>query len=189
VLLLADATGHGIGPALSVTQVRAMLRIAVRMSDDLSQIATHMNEQLCADLPTGRFVTCWLGQLSSADGTLTAVSAGQAPLLRYHRARDEFEVENAHATPFGLFDMGPIAVPEPLRLEPGDIYAVLSDGIFEAADPDDEQFGEERVQQVIRERREASAAEILTAIREASESFARGVPPGDDRTILIVKKL
>ena len=49
ILLLADATGHGIGPALSVTQVRAMLRMAVRMQLDLVRIATHMNEQLCAD--------------------------------------------------------------------------------------------------------------------------------------------
>ena len=47
VLLLADATGHGIGPALSVTQVRAMLRMAVRISPDLSRIGTHMNQQLC----------------------------------------------------------------------------------------------------------------------------------------------
>ena len=188
VLLLADATGHGIGPALSVTQVRAMLRIAVRMSSDLSTIANHINTQLCEDLPGGRFVTCWLGQLDSTTGTLTAVSGGQAPLLRYHAARDEFEVLSADSPPFGLFDVGPIEVPPPMTLEPGDIFAVMSDGIFEAADPSDEQFGEGRVQDQIRQHRDASAAELLNAIRQAERAFSQGAPAADDRTILIVKR-
>ena len=188
VLLLADATGHGIGPALSATQVRAMLRIAVRMSSDLSKIATHINQQLCADLPSGRFVTCWLGQLDPVEGTLTAVSGGQAPLLLYKSEPDEFEVRTADAPPMGLFDLGPIDVPPATHLAPGDIYAVLSDGIFEATDPQEVEFGEERVQQVIREHRDASAADILANIREATESFTQGAPANDDRTIIIIKR-
>ena len=187
VLLLADATGHGIGPALSVVQVRAMLRVAVRMSLDLSEIATHINEQLCADLPTGRFITCWLGQLSSEDHSLRAVSAGQGPLLRYDAAQDEFEVRGADTTPLGLFDHGKIDVPPALKMEPGDIYAVISDGIFEATDPAGEEFGVERVQRAIHEHRESSARDILAGIREAAEVFAQGEPPNDDRTIIVIK--
>jgi len=102
VLLLADATGHGIGPALSVTQVRAMLRIAVRASLRLADIATYLNQQLCADLPDGRFVTCWLGELSSAGHSLTAISAGQGPLVLYRRAHDRFELPDTTTQPFGL---------------------------------------------------------------------------------------
>jgi serine phosphatase RsbU (regulator of sigma subunit) len=189
VLLLADATGHGIGPALSVVQVRAMLRIAVRMSSDLSEIATHMNQQLCADLPTGRFITCWLGEIRSSDGSLGTLSAGQGPLLRYRAASDEFEITKADVPPFGLFDTGKLEVPAPIKLERGDIYAAISDGIYEAADPDDAMFDEDRTMEVIREHRDASASEILSAVREAAENFARGRPPDDDRTIIIVKRV
>jgi len=192
VLLLADATGHGIGPALSVTQVRSMLRMAVRMSSDLSVIATHINTQLCEDLPSGRFVTCWLGQLDASAGTLTAVSGGQAPLLHYVAAGDRFEVLAADSPPFGLFDAGPIAVPAPRTLAPGDVFAVLSDGIFEATDPADpaeDAFGHERVEALIREHRDDSAAEILEAIRSAETAFTRGEPADDDRTILIIKRV
>jgi serine phosphatase RsbU (regulator of sigma subunit) len=188
VLLLADATGHGIGPALSVTQVRAMLRIAVRASLDLGEVATHMNEQLCADLPSGRFVTCWLGELRAEDYTLTSVSAGQGPLVHYHAARDEFETPDTDTQPFGLLDLGPIAVPPPRVLEPGDIYAVLSDGIYETADPSGEDFGLERVQRVIHEHRKASARELQERLREAAEAFGQGAPAADDRTILIIKR-
>jgi serine phosphatase RsbU (regulator of sigma subunit) len=188
VLLLADATGHGIGPALSVLQVRAMLRIAVRMMHDLSSIATHLNEQLCADLPSGRFITCWLGLIDAGAGTLTAVSGGQGPLLYYRAADDTFEVRQGDTTPFGLFEHDRIEVPPPRRMEPGDVFAAISDGIFEAA-RGEEEFGAERVQQVIREHREAGAAEILTAIREAQERFTEGGPAGDDRTMVLVKRV
>jgi serine phosphatase RsbU (regulator of sigma subunit) len=188
VLLLADATGHGIGPALSVVQVRAMLRIAVRMSSDLSEIATHMNQQLCADLPGGHFITCWLGELSSSDGRLGTLSAGQGPLLWYRAGRDEFETRSADVPPLGLFDSGKIEVPSPTAMERGDIYAAISDGIYEAADPDEAMLGEEPVMQVIRDHRESTASEILAAVREAAETFARGRPPDDDRTIIIIKR-
>ena len=189
VLLLADATGHGIGPALSVTQVRAMLRIAVRASLGLGDIATHMNEQLCADLPSGRFVTCWLGELRSEDHTLASVSAGQGPLVHYHAARDEFENPDTDTQPFGLLDLGPVVAPPPRVLEPGDIYAVLSDGIYETQDPSGEDFGLEGVQRVIHEHRQASAEELTRRLREAAEEHGQGAPAADDRTILIIKRV
>ncbi|NNL66169.1 MAG: SpoIIE family protein phosphatase, partial [Myxococcales bacterium] len=81
VLLMADATGHGIGPALSATQVRSMLRMAVRTGEPLANIVRHLNDQLHEDLGSGRFVTAWLGELDAATGTLRSFSAGQAPVL------------------------------------------------------------------------------------------------------------
>jgi serine phosphatase RsbU (regulator of sigma subunit) len=189
VLLLADATGHGIGPALSVTQLRAMLRMAVRMSPDLGGIVPQINDQLKADLPTGRFITAWLGHLRVEDHTLTTFSAGQAPLVRYRAASNRFEVLESDAMPFGLVAGMQIEVPEPFVMEPGDLYAAISDGIFEAADPADEEFGVERVIEVIRENLEASAEEILEAIRQATESFTHGAPAEDDRTIILIKRI
>jgi len=177
VLLLADATGHGIGPALSVTQVRAMLRVAVRMTLDLSQIVTHINQQLCADLPNARFVTAWLGEIDSASGRLHSVSAGQAPILHYHASTDTFGVLKSDTMPLGMFDLGPIAIPDPVELVAGDIYAVISDGIFEAANRAEDQFGDARVQEIIRAHRKSPAQEILEQIREQTESFTEGLPP------------
>ena len=87
VLLLADATGHGIGPALSVTQVRAMLRMAIRTGEDFPAIIRHLNAQLCADLTEGRFVSAWLGLLDADEQTLTGFSCGQGPLLYYRAAQ------------------------------------------------------------------------------------------------------
>src|SRR5262249_17497490 len=104
LLLLADATGHGIGPALSVTQVRAMLRIAVRVGQDLPSIIRHLNAQLCADLTEGRFVSAWLGDLDSRDGTLAGFSCGQGPLLYYRAAAKRCDTLATDAVPLGCLD-------------------------------------------------------------------------------------
>jgi serine phosphatase RsbU (regulator of sigma subunit) len=189
VLLLADATGHGIGPALSVTQLRAMLRIAVRAGLSLSDIATHLNQQLCADLPDGRFITCWLGEIRSGEHVLSTLSAGQGPLLLYRAANDSFEMPDTDTQPFGLLDLGPIEAPPPLELQPGDIYAVISDGIFESTNSRKEEYGVEEVQKVIRQHRGESAETIKDEIQKAEAAFSRGSPAADDRTILIIKRV
>ena len=188
VLLLADATGHGIGPALSVTQVRAMLRVAVRMSRDLVEIAGLMNEQLCQDLPPGRFITAWLGALDPGSKSLTTFSAGQGPLVHYRAASDEFSVTGADSIPLGLMPTLTGTTPVKLEMEPGDIYVVFSDGIYESTDPNDEEFDVERTLELIRKHKNAAASEIMKQIRESVEEFTQGAPPADDRTGILIKR-
>jgi len=188
VFLLADATGHGIGPALCVTQIRAMLRMAVRMGHDLLTIVRHLNAQLCADLPGDRFITAWLGELNARDHTLTSFSAGQAPLLRYDAGRSEVEVLSADMPPFGVLDDLPIELPTPILMKPGDIFAVISDGVFEAVNDAKEQFGLARVSEILSLHHRSSPPQILWSIREALAQFTGSVPAADDRTAVILKR-
>jgi len=189
VLMLADATGHGIGPALSAMQLRAMLRMAMRLSGDLESIARHINEQLCEDLPGARFLTTWFGMLDTEHSTLRTFSGGQAPLMLYRAATDAVEWLQADAPPLGILPTIPIHIGEPVDLHPGDLYLVFSDGIFEAKDPDDALFGEERVETAVRAHRHDTPHAILAAVREAVDAFARGRPADDDRTAIIIKRL
>ncbi len=186
-LLLADATGHGIGPALSVTQVRAMLRMAVRMQAGLDRIARHLNEQLCADLPGGRFVTAWLAELNAADHTITSFSAGQAPILRYRAAADRWEVLPADTMPLGISVTLDIAIGKPITLEPGDILAVISDGLFEASNGS-EKFGIDRTIEIISAHRDEPIAQSHVALREAVAEFSGDAPADDDRTAILVRR-
>ena len=188
LLLLADATGHGIGPALSATQVRAMLRMAVRLEAGLLSIARHMNEQLHADLQRGRFVTAWLGELDLRAHVLRSLAAGQAPLLRYEAARDRFEELPADTAPLGVLPELDAAGAREIALAPGDLVAVLSDGIFDARSPAGEAFGVERATRAMRAHRHESASRILAALRDVLDSFCAGRPAADDRTALLVKR-
>ena len=189
ILLLADATGHGIGPALSVTQVRAMLRMAALMRSDLLAIARNMNEQLCADLPGGRFVTVWLGELNAAEGTLTSFSGGQAPIVHYRADRGEFDVRPADTMPLGIDPSLEFTINDPIEMQPGDVVAVVSDGLLEAMDGAGDQFGTERALEVIAAHIRQRPIRIRTALRRAVEQFTSGAPATDDRTMIIVKRL
>ncbi|HTL27598.1 MAG TPA: SpoIIE family protein phosphatase, partial [Tepidisphaeraceae bacterium] len=102
VLLLADATGHGIGPALSVTQVRAMLRIGVRLRAELSNVLSQMNRQLCQDLGAERFVTAFLGLLDPSHHSVNYYSAGQAPLLHFRSRDRRIEWLDSSMLPLGI---------------------------------------------------------------------------------------
>ena len=102
LVLLADATGHGVGPALSVSQVRAMVRMGARLHPDVKVLLDHLNRQLCADLPAGHFVTAWLGRLVPATRELHWFSAGQAPLFHYVAATGAVDRYDANAFPLGI---------------------------------------------------------------------------------------
>lgn len=188
MLLMADATGHGVGPAISVTQLRSMLRMATHLGADVAHTVRHCNQQLCADLPGGRFITAWIAELDETNGSLTAISAGQAPLLHYHAADDRFETMGSDAVPFGVLDELEFATPPRRVLRAGDIFAAISDGIFEARDPDDELMGQDRVIRCLREVRGEPAAIILEFLRREVDAFCRGREADDDRTAIIVKR-
>ena len=189
LLLLADATGHGIGPALSVTQVRAMLRMAARAGSPIDEIALHMNEQLFADLADDRFVTAWVGQLDATTNRLVSFSAGQAPLLHYVAERNEVVQLGSDAPPLGVIEDLPMRAKQPIELAPGDLFAIISDGIFEAMSPERNDFGVDRVVELILANSAATPEEILARLREAVNEYTGGAAPDDDRTAILIKRL
>lgn len=187
LFFLADATGHGVGPAISVTQARSMLRMGLRAGASLLDILTHVNHQLSQDLPAGRFITAYVASLSLADDTLTSLSAGQAPILHYHHPSKRIHSTPADTLPLGITDTFD-AVPNELTLAPGDIVAILSDGFYEAASPTSELFGEERITDLIRQHHALPAAELLQTLHAAVTEHAHHAPPADDQTAILIKR-
>ena len=188
MLLLGDATGHGIGPALSVTQVRAMLRMAVRLGAGLDDAFRHINDQLSDDLSSNRFVTAFLGVLDTASHRLTYHAGGQGPILHYHAARREASLAAATTLPMGMM---PIFKPTAARewiIEPGDVVAAITDGIYEYENPAGKMFGDQRVVDLVREESGSSAEKILHRIVDEVTAFADGAPQNDDMTLVIVKR-
>jgi sigma-B regulation protein RsbU (phosphoserine phosphatase) len=188
LLLMGDATGHGIGPALSVTQVRAMVRIAARLKADLNDITLHVNSQLSDDLPSNRFVTAFLGELDAANHRVHYHAAGQGPLLHFHAGTGECEWLDASTFPMGIMPDLPMDEQPVFDLEPGDIVGLMSDGIFEYADPDNEQFMEKRAGEVVKAHHQESMDALIDHIRAAVREFARGAPQMDDMTIVLIKR-
>ena len=186
--MLADATGHGVGPALVVAEARAMLRALSDADLDISAVMARVNDLLTADLGQSRFVTCFFALLNGPGGTVRYVSAGQGPIIFYDRAADRFDELPATALPLGIMEGTDFNEQVRRKLAPGDMMVVTTDGFFEASDADGELFGTERICQIIRRCRDLPADEIIQNLRQKTFEFTGPVPQADDLTAIIVKK-
>lgn len=187
-LLMGDATGHGIGPALSATQVRAMLRVALRLNSSLDDAFVHINDQLCDDLPDDRFVTGFFGVLDGNTNTVDFHSGGQGPIMHFHAASGEFDWHPATTFPLGYMPQTNVAAPLRAEMEPGDVLGLISDGIYEYEDEPGEQFGQERVAEIVANGGELPAQELVDEILRAVRSHGGLAPQADDITIVLAKR-
>ena len=188
LVVIGDATGHGIAPALSVTQMHAMLRMAFRLGADLETAFRQVNDQLAETLPAGRFVTAFIGLLDAAAHRLRFVSGGQGPILHFRAALAECVTYKATSFPMGAMPLSGLRPAVEIDLAPGDILVLLTDGIYEYEDPDRAQFGVQRVEQTLRAHHHESSAALAGRLLGAVREFARGAPQDDDVTMVLVKR-
>lgn len=184
-LLLADATGHGIGAALVIAQCRSLTRGMLSVTSDVATVAQRVNGILSHDLTDDRFVTAFIGVLDARRHVLEYVAAGQGPLL--HIGADETQARGAGGMPFGIVPDASCPA-ERFELAPGDVVALLTDGFYEAAAPGGEQFGQERVVTFIRERPDVPLSEAITALHAELVRFSAGAPQADDLTAVIIRR-
>ena len=104
-VLLGDASGHGIGPALSATQMTGMLRVALRLGADLNAIFAQVNNQLVEDLPEEHFVTAFFGVLDTRTHAVGYHAAGQGPLLHFLRGDRRMPLAVAHHFSDGFHEL------------------------------------------------------------------------------------
>lgn len=188
-LLMGDATGHGIGPALSATQVRAMLRVAIRLESSLDDAFVHINDQLCEDLPDDRFVTGFFGLLDAETHTVRFHSGGQGPIMHFQADMGEYDWHPATTFPLGYIPQSDLQAPQSAELEAGDILGLISDGIYEYENEAGEQFGRKGVMRVLDDNPNANAQELVDKIMEAAREHGGSAPQADDITIVLARRL
>jgi phosphoserine phosphatase len=188
-MLLGDATGHGFGPALSATQMQAMLRVSFRHGADLDNAYMHVNNQLAEDLPDDRFITAFVGFLDPDSHAVEFHSGGQGPILHFHAADGTCEWYKPTTFPLGVMELDATEKAKRLTLAPGDILALISDGVYEYTAEDNSQFGEERVAEIMRDHYSLSMAELGQRLVDAAFAFGGEAPQADDITLVLVRRL
>jgi len=187
MLVVADASGHGIGPALVIAETRAMLRAVSLRGCDLPVVLDTVNELLTADLE-GRFVTCFVGLLDPLISTMTYAAAGHGPLLFYDRSKDAFARIMATGLPLGIMPDVDYTVTVTHGFDGGDFAAITTDGFFEAQNADGEQFGVSRMTEMFRRDRDLPAATMIENLHKAVAEFTAGQPQADDLTAIIIRR-
>lgn len=179
-LVLADVSGKGTAAALLMSATRGMLRSLAEAACSPGEVLTKLNRLLVEDFPAGRFVTMVYAVLDPAKRTLTFANAGHPhPLLMTGSSAHFLDVERG--TPLGLtpcdFSEVEVELPVDSRL------VLYSDGITEAENPADEEYGRMRLQGHFLRTDDASAESLLDDVR----SFANGSGLRDDASVILVK--
>jgi phosphoserine phosphatase len=188
LILMGDAAGHGFGPALSATQMQAMLRVAFRCGASLDEAYVHVNNQLAEDLPDDRYVTAFMGFLDPQRHSIRYHSGGQGPILHFRASTARCEWRPPSTFPVGVMQIERAGEAQALELEPGDALVLLSDGIYEYENRHGVQFGHERVGQVLERHHRLPAAELARQILSATFEHGGGAAQEDDITLVIVQR-
>jgi phosphoserine phosphatase len=185
-IFVGDASGHGIAPALVVSQARTLVRAMCELNPDPHTLLAITNARLSEDLEPGRFVTAFLGILDH-NGLLRWSSAGHGPVLARRTRESEIETLQPPGPPLGVMGEFLADPVEPMQLAPGGMLVVMSDGIFEAFAPDRQQFGVERVHDLMTRNPDIKPAELLGAVRSAVHDWQGKPEPADDQTMVIAQ--
>jgi PAS domain S-box-containing protein len=186
-IAIGDVCGHGIGSALLMVELRAYLRAFARQSADVGNIFSLTNNALVSDLEQDRFATLIFCCLDPSTRSFVYASAGhtQGYILDANGAVKQ--TLDSTDIPLGFMPDHPFTCSSALILEPGDLLALLTDGILDAERPDQEAFGIERTLEFIRTHRHEQAQDIVNGLYGAVREFSDGLPQIDDITAVLCK--
>ena len=188
---IADATGHGIGPALLIAACRAYFRALANHLDPLPRITQQVDALLAADIPAGRFITAAIALLDPREHKLWFYSAGHAPTYLYIASDDRVQTFDADQPPLGTsFGLdGEDSPARTITLQPGDALVLVTDGLFECSNPAGELRGIERLGESIRTNHAIDAVGLVQRLHAEVRDYSQGTPQEDDLTAVVVKRV
>jgi serine phosphatase RsbU (regulator of sigma subunit) len=187
-LLIADASGHSLGSALMITMTRSILRHELMRSRPLDRILFNINQVMLGDLVRAEmFISLFCARYNTATHQLTFVNAGHNPPLLQRAAKQNPEkLDGDTGVILGILETA-IYKEHTILLNAGDILLLYTDGVTEARNPAGQQFGEKRLQELLKLHRFLPPHELQQHIYEAIRRHINGAEQHDDITMLILK--
>lgn len=186
VVALGDVSGKGTAAALLMSSVHASIHAQVSAKRTLEETVHSTNEYLVENTPSNRFVTMFLAELDISDGTLKYINAGHNPPI-VARADGTVELLESGGLPLGLMGFAEYESAT-ITLGQGDAIVIYSDGVSEANNLAFDEFGMDRLKDVIRSNVTRPASGIRDKVESALSDFTGTAPANDDITLVIVKR-
>jgi sigma-B regulation protein RsbU (phosphoserine phosphatase) len=186
-IAIGDVSGHGVGPALLMAEVRAFLRAFAQTETDVGAILGLVNRVLIPDVEDDRFVTLLLARLDPRARRFRYTSAGHHPGYVLDAAGMVRHTLASTSTPLGVFPENEFPAGPEVALAPGDLILLVTDGVADARAPDGTPFGVERTLDLVRSYRRAPAREIVANLYHGVRAFAQNLPQYDDITATVIK--
>ena len=185
-LVMADVSGKGVPAALFMVIAKTLIRNRAQMGGSPAQILSDVNRQLCEHNTSGLFVTVWMAILQISTGKGMAANAGhEHPALR-HEGGAFALVEYKHSPPLGLLEEIPV-LEHAFELHRGDTLFVYTDGVTEAAQKENQLFGEKRLVDALNSKADTTPEEVLENITERIAEYVGTAAQFDDITMLCLK--
>ena len=183
VLVIADVSGKGIPASLFMMRSKTTIEQMARSGYSAGELLGHVNDMLCEGNDAKMFVTVWIGILNLETGLMKCANAGhEYPALRHMEG--EYELyKDVHSCPLAVIGHVPMREYE-LQLQPGDRIFVYTDGVPETINEEEEQYGVERLIQILNKRKNASQQQLLQAVLRDVTEFAGKADQFDDITML-----
>jgi len=184
---IADVSGKGIGAAMLMSNLQAMLQIRASEFADPAELTECMNSDLSTRMGEGQFITMFYLSLNPEEGRIRYCNAGHNPpyLLRKNGEIVTLEVSNM---PLGILPDLKYETSE-IEIATGDVLLLYSDGITECMNGDDDMFGDDRLKEVLKQAAAGDAHSIRGAIFSEVDTFRQDEPYSDDMTLIILKRL
>ena len=188
-MVIADVSDKGVPAALFMAASRTIIRTIATTGDGPARALTRANSLIVQDSQTtSQFVTVFYGTLEPHSGRLVYANAGHNRPLWWGAATGETQELAAKGIALGVIEE--IELEErAIDVAMGDVLVFYTDGVTEAINADDEEFGEARLRETLATHTEVSAQEILEAVVEAVDDFVGGAPQSDDFTMFVVKRM
>lgn len=184
---LGDVSGKGLPAAILMANLQAAIRSQALLNASARECTERSNKLLFHNTDIGKFVTFFYGVLNATEDKLSFSNAGHDNPFLFKNDGEILRLATGGIV-LGFVENVPYEQ-EVVNLESGDILLVYSDGITEAMNPDEEEFGEKRLAEIVTNSNESSAREIIGRILEDVVTFTRNKPQMDDMTLVVVKKL
>ncbi|MFI4874490.1 MAG: PP2C family protein-serine/threonine phosphatase [Blastopirellula sp. JB062] len=183
--VIADVAGHGVGPALLMSSARSYFREIVQHTIDPAEILLRWNRIISSEIKFGDFITAWVASIDLERRTMTYAGAGHNAWL-VHRDGGVLDLEG-EGPPLGVISDFEFQGSAEVRLEPGQILLMATDGIPETENLSGQQWGNDRMLSIIHSRRGQPAERIVADMVDAVSGFAPDTPRRDDVTAIVVK--
>ncbi len=183
-MVLGDVSGKGVPAALLVSVLQGAIRSSMSSQHELA--CERINRMLCERTTCERFATLFWGVFDPATSTLRYVNAGHAAPLLVREGQNRIERLEEGGPVLGLLPRAVYSAGS-VQIEASDMLILYSDGINEATNQNHDEFGEDRIQELITETAGAMPSEVCERIMRQVTAFASATIPQDDRTLLVVR--
>ncbi|MHC4849564.1 MAG: PP2C family protein-serine/threonine phosphatase [Planctomycetota bacterium] len=185
--VVGDVVGHGIAAALLMATARAHVRSRAQPLPELGALFNEINLRLSADLGEEQFMTLALYAFDAKNGRLDWTSAGQDAAFHYRKQTGEIEEIALKNVPLGVLPDWEYKAGSREDLARGDVLLIGTDGIWETRNKEREEFGKERVRNLLQMNRERGAQELVETIFGAVARFRGELPRQDDVTLVAIR--